>query len=707
MKVKSSSKVLGKIFLFIVPLLILWGFVLYSPQETLKLPADINFKESVSDTVKFLQPKPEHYKEALLISAILKQYHYKKTPLNDSLSSLMFDNYLSTLDNNRHYFLKSDIEVLEEYRFQLDDDLAEGNLGIPFTIFEIFRRRFNERNEYVVASLDKDTPLDFSIDEYLDIDRENADWPADGEALDELWRKNVKNQALNHKLRGSEWPEIVEKLNTRYEQYQKTIDRYKSEDVFQLFMNSFLNAYDPHTSYFSPKSAEDFKIDMSRSLEGIGARLGEDGDYVVVRDIIAGGPVFKDKQIKLNDRIVGVAQDTDTAFVDLIGWRVEDAVTLIRGPKGSIVRLQILAAEAAEGSTPTIVALERDKIKLEDQSAQKEILNFHDGNRDLKLGVIKLPAFYMDFEAAQKGDPDFKSTSRDVKLLLEELKAEQVDGVMIDLRFNGGGSLEEAIQLTGLFIEKGPVVQVKRSNGDLDIGTDDDQEITYNGPLAVLVNRFSASASEIFAGAIQDYKRGAIIGEQTYGKGTVQQVIGLDNFLRNESVKLGQLKLTLAKYYRITGSSTQHLGVTPDVNLPSAFDASEYGESSQPSALPWDQINGTEFIATNMLDKKMVASLNSSFRNRLKNDPILKDLSSSIDLLKEKQQVNKVSLNEAMRKKELEEAEKRRNAETTAPKGGIKLSKDGINDKNSPEILKDPYLREGATILSELISSGS
>jgi len=651
-----------------------------------------------------LVPLEKHKSEALVVTSLLSQHHYRKTSLNDSLSSVIFDDYLESLDYNKAYFLKSDIAYFEKYRNRLDDDLKEGNLDVPFQIFRIYRERLYERVDRILAELEKE--MDFTIDEYYEVDRDGAEWATTREELDDHWNKILKSQAISLKLGGKEWEKIQETLTKRYERYEKIIRQYKSDDVFQMFMNSFSERFDPHTNYFSPKASEDFKINMSLSLEGIGARLNNPNDYITIVSIVPGGPAFKSKQLFDNDRIIGVAQEGDEEFTDVFGWRTEDAVGLIRGPKGTVVRLQILPHDAPIASEPKVVELVRDKIKLEEQTAKKQIIPISRNNATYRLGVVKVQSFYIDFEAASKGDPNYNSTTRDVKKLLKELKDEGVDGIMIDLRYNGGGSLQEATELTGLFIPQGPVVQVKNSNGRIDVQNDDDRSVAYDGPLAVMVNRFSASASEIFSGAIQDYNRGIVIGETTYGKGSVQQLVNLDQFLPREEEKLGQLKLTLAKYYRITGSSTQNVGVVPDIEFPGFIDLEEYGERSLPSALPWDQIRSTQYISSNYVSQEMVENLNVLFKDRLATDQELKDYIKEGKEIQELRSRDRISLNYEQRKVELDELNEKRKEddETTDLSESIEQSEVVAEEVETTDdvLKKDLLLKEGLYLLAEL-----
>jgi carboxyl-terminal processing protease len=554
---------------------------------------------------------------------------------------------------------------------------------------------------YVSELIDK--PFDFTVDETYNTDREKALWPKNTAEANELWRKMIKSQALSLKLSGKKPEEISKTLKERYENQQKALSKFTSEDVFSEYINAFSSAVDPHTTYFSPAASDNFKIDMSLSLEGIGASLRTDNDYTKVAEIIAGGPAFKTKLLRKDDRIVAVAQGTDGKMVDVVGWRIDEVVKLIRGPKGTTVRLQIIPAGADEAGLPKEITLVRDKIKLEEAAAKKEIVPITQNGKTMRMGVITIPTFYMDYEDAQKGNKNYNSTSRDVRRMIKELNAEKIDGLIIDLRNNGGGSLSEAIELSGLFIPDGPVVQVRDASGKVDVMKDPDPSQVYTGPLAVLINRFSASASEIFAGAIQDYKRGVVIGEQTYGKGTVQNMVGLDRFMRNEGEKLGDLKLTIAKFYRVTGSSTQHKGVSPDIQLPSRFSAEEFGESSQPSALPWDQIKSTSFKPANNVSPALVSKLEANSEKRLKTDPEWKQYQSAIEELKKAQKKSEISLQEAKRKKERDELEQKRKVANKIESSDPEVPDEEGDQKPSDSKAKDLYLNEGAKILADMV----
>ncbi|MCW8823667.1 MAG: carboxy terminal-processing peptidase, partial [Ignavibacteriaceae bacterium] len=616
-------------------------------------PANNNSEQEEStDTLKVIEPQNYFTLENQLITTLLSRYHYTHVNLDDSLSSMLFTKYLENLDNNRVYFYASDIAQLEKERYSFDDYLLAGNIQPFFDIYNLYEERMMERMDYVDTILVNG--FDFTKNDSIEIDRDNSNWANSTQAMDRLWTERIKNDALNLSLSGKTEDEIVSNLKKRYDNYIHALSQYNSEDVFQLAMDSYTTSIDPHTDYFSPVTSENFKIDMSLSLEGIGARLMTEDGYTKVVEIIPGGPAFKSKKLNADDRIIAVAQGVDGEFVDVVGWRITDVVQLIRGPKESTVRLQILRATDGLLAKPVEISLVRDKVKLEEQAAKSKILEINNNGIPYQIGVITIPKFYTDFEGTQNGDADSKSTVTDVKKLLEELKQKNVDGVVIDLRNNGGGALSEAIDVTGLFIDKGPVVQVKDAQGKVEVGADLDPELVYSGPLAVLVNRFSASASEIFAAAIQDYERGVIVGEQTYGKGTVQNLIDLNKVSRNGSNKFGQLKLTIAKYYRINGGSTQRLGVIPDIPFPSYTDPQEFGESSQISALPWDKINPTNYKLFSNLSE-VIPRLLSSSENRRNNDPEFQYLNQDIQDYKKSKNQKYLSLNEEVRKQKKDE----------------------------------------------------
>jgi len=648
-----------------------------------------------------LKPKPVYGKEAKVVSFILDNNHYRKISLNDSLSAVILQSYIESLDNNKTYFTAADIAEFEKYKYKIDDLTKSENVSPAYDIYNVFKDRFDARMKYVLNNLVNET-FDYTKDEYYETDRSKESWPVDQAELNEIWRKIIKNQALSLKLTGKKQEEITKTLKERYERLVKTYTRdVNAEDIFSMYMNAITESYDPHTNYMSPSMAERFKQSISLSLEGIGARLQTENDYTKVVEILPGGPAEKSKLINVNDRIVSVGQGEDGEMVDVIGWRIDDVVKLIKGPKGTKVRLGILPAETGVGGPIKEFVLVRDKIKLEELQAKKQMIRYQKDGKTMNLGVITLPSFYMDFEAYQKGDPNYNSTTRDVQRLVKELEREGMDGLVLDLRNNGGGSLAEAIDLTGIFIKNGPVVQVKNSANKVEVGADDDPTIVYNGPLVVLTNRFSASASEIFAGAIQDYNRGVVVGESTYGKGTVQTVIDLGKFINDPENEVGQLKLTFQKFYRVTGSSTQHKGVMPDIKLPTALDSDQFGESSQPSALPWDEIRGTSYQKMPEINTRLLTQLNNSYNNRLKTDANLSRFVDSTAVARKNMKDTRISLNEAVRKKEMEDAQKRV-GETRLDTKIVGKEQPFSGDLNE---LHDEYLREGLFVLRDLITS--
>ncbi|WP_020406394.1 carboxy terminal-processing peptidase [Hahella ganghwensis] len=598
-----------------------------------------------------LQPTPEQEKASRDIARQLQYAHYRSLKIDGTVSSIVLDNYLKYLDPQRVYFTKADIDEFEQYRYRLDGAIKTGQLAPAFNIYNRFQQRIAERLTYVIQTLDTGLDkLDFSKNETLLINREKAHWAANLDELDTIWRKRIKNSVLNQRLSGKSNEEITTSLKKRYASQLNRIRQARSEDVFQSYMNVVTNVYDPHTQYFSPRNSENFNINMSLSLEGIGAVLQSDNEYTKVVRLVPAGPADKHGILQPADRIVGVGQGSGGDIVDVIGWRLEEVVDLIRGPKKTVVRLEVIPAQAANDNETRVINIVRDRVDLEDQSAQKKVLKINRGGQEYTIGIIDIPTFYADFRAMQAGDPNYRSTTRDVYRLLYELKKESIDGLVIDLRNNGGGALQEAIQLTGLFIQEGPTVQVRTADNRVRVYDDPDDSIAYSGPMAVLVNRMSASASEIFAAAIQDYGRGIIIGDQTFGKGTVQSVRGLSH---------GQLKITEAKFYRVSGGSTQHKGVIPDILLPSAIDKEEIGEDALPEALPWDQIDPVAHRNYGDL-ATLVNGLNEDHLKRMKDNAEYQALLKEIEFLKTSRDQKEISLNIETRKKELAEI---RNAE--------------------------------------------
>lgn len=536
--------------------------------------------QDTSVHLKKLAPEPQYAISEQLLGELLTKYHFQKAAINDAFSENVYQKYLKLLDNQRLYFLKSDIDGFNQYAYLMDDALLAGRCEDGFEMYNKYLNRLWQRLDYVDLVL-KDT-FDYTKDEYYAFERENSPWFQDVEEQNRYWYQRLKYEGLSLKLSGKNGKEIQSTLQKRYQNFRKQISKAKNEDAFSLYMNAFTGCVDPHTDYFSPRGAEDFKVNMSQSLEGIGATLTTEGDYTKVRELVKGGPADRSKKVKAGDRITAVGQGNEGELVDVIGWRIDDVVSLIRGKKDSYVRLQIIAADAAPGEPQKIITIQRDKIKLEEQRAKGEIKIYKNGKKNYRIGYIDLPIFY-------------QGTTADIDSILKKFKSEKVTSIVMDLRGNTGGSLQEAIWLTGLFIKQGPVVQVKQAMGFIEVDSDQDPSVSWAGPLAVLVNRGSASASEIFAAAIQDYGRGVIVGDRTFGKGTVQNFYDLNAMGVSSDQKLGQVKMTMAKFYRINGGSTQHRGVIPDIIFPTIYDTSEFGESADPYALKYDEVPSSNF----------------------------------------------------------------------------------------------------------------
>ena len=601
----------------------------------------------------------------------LTNYHYRDVELNDELSERIFHSYLDMLDPNRSYFLAGDIEHLNQYRHGLDDAIRSHNVEPAESIFRLYEERLRERIAFTDELLANG--FDFDIDESYRYDRSEADWAASEAELDDIWRKRVKNEWLRLKLTDKDPEGIRETLAERYANLADRVEELEDEDVFQYFMNAYAQSIEPHTNYFSPRTSENFEISMSLSLEGIGALLQRDSEYTSVARIVPGGPADLDGTLQPGDRIVGVGQGAtepgeEEKVVDVIGWRLDDVVDLIRGPKDSKVILRVLPEDAGLEALPADLTLVRDEVKLEEQAATSEIIEIPSPtgieSEATRVGVIDLPAFYIDFAGRAANRADYRSSTRDVAALIEELKAEGVDALVVDLRNNGGGSLLEATTLTGLFIDRGPVVQVQDSRGRVSLESDTDAGMAWSGPLAVMVNRYSASASEIFAAAIQDYGRGVVIGEPTFGKGTVQNLVDLGQMSRGEQ-KLGQLKMTMAQFFRVNGGSTQHQGVIPDIRFPSAGNAEEFGESALDFALPWTEIDAASFEASQDLEP-WVGTLEQRHRQRVQTDQEFAFQLEDIEEYNSNTARTEVSLLESRRRAEMEEKDEKRKARAIA-----------------------------------------
>jgi len=596
-----------------------------------------------------LKPIAAQGQAALWASKLLARYHYKAMPLDDAMSEKIFERYFKTLDGEKLYFIQSDVDQFDAARTKFDDAINNENLTLPFAIYSLYQQRFGERMAYARELIKG--KFDFSGDETLQLDREKATFPKSNEEARELWRKRVKNDWLRLRLAGKDDKAIRDTLDKRYDNYQVRMRKLNNEDVFQMFMNAYAMSIEPHTNYLGPRSAENFDIAMRLSLEGIGAVLQSRDEYTVIREVVPGSPAGLSGKIKVGDRIVGVAQGESPAFTEVLGWRIDDVVQLVRGAKDSVVRLDILPADAGTDGKHVTVALVRKKISMEEQAAKKTILEVREGGVKRRIGVISLPTFYQDFEARRKGDKDFKSATRDVARILGELKRDKVDNVLIDLRNNGGGSLVEAVELTGLFIDKGPVVQQRSAEGKIEVESDNNAGLAWDGPVGVLINRGSASASEIFAAAIQDYGRGLIIGEPSFGKGTVQTLVNLDRFAQNDKVHYGELKMTIAQFFRINGGTTQLRGVIPDIKLPVTSDSESFGESSYDNALPWVSIKAASYVPLGDL-KELFAPLQKRHDVRIAKDKDFQYLQEDIAEMRKLRKENAISLNEVVRRKE-------------------------------------------------------
>ena len=651
-----------------------------------------------SDTL--LSPKAKHREQSKLIYQLLSKYHYKKIDVDDSLSVRILEKYIESLDPNREYFYKSDIDYFNQYKMQMDDYIISGYLEPAYEIFTVYHQRVKDRILFVFSMLEQEP--DFSVKEFLYFDRKKLDWLDDLNQMDNYWRKKIKNAILNLKILGKEWESNKEVLNKRYRRYQKTINQFNSEDVFEIFINSYSELYDPHTNYFSPINADRFEITMSKTFEGIGARLQQDVEYTTIYQIMPGGPAYRNKELEKGDRIIGVAQGDDGDFEDIIGWRLDDVVNKIKGPKESVVRLLVLKKESQIDDYPDTVRLIRDRVDVVDEDATFDVVPFDTKDKLFNIGIIKIPSFYVNFEEAQKGFQNYKSVTRDVKKCIDSLINYSVDGIIIDLRNNGGGSLQEAIDLTGLFIETGPVVQIKSSSGRIEIEKDFDKRIHYNGPLLVLNNSFTASSSEIFSGALKDYNRGLIVGESTFGKGTVQNLLDLDRFFPKSDLKFGQLKITLAKYYRINGGSTQKIGVKPHVLFPNIYDRDIYTENSRKNALEWDKIRDISFDNKDYISQPLVNHLNSQFLQESKSDSSLINYLSYVIKTEENRKKNKISLNYETRLHEKKSNDSKSNSLETS----IKISEifPIEEEKLLDKIKSDLYLRESVKLFVEMIT---
>lgn len=661
------------------------------------------------------RPSADQHQTARVMQGLLSasRHAYRPKPLDDALSEQIFDRYLEALDPQRLFFTTADIEALRPLRGRLDDAIRDADLQPVFDLYLLYMQRVEQRIAAARARLER--PFDFDTDKVWYFDREDAPWAADAAALDALWEKSIKNDWLRLRLAGREDPEIRRTLDRRYAQIVTRVAQLKPEDAFETFMNAYAGSIDPHTSYLSPRSAENFNLALRLSLEGIGAVLQNQEDFVVIRTLVPGGPAARSGQLGLGDRIVAVGQE-DGAMVDVVGWRIDDVVQRIRGPKGSTVRLDVIPAALGPDGAQRRVEIVRDRVRLEEQAARRQVVEA-DGRR---IGLIRLPTFYLDFEAKRRGDPDARSATRDVARLLGELEAEGVDGVVIDLRGNGGGSLTEAIELTGLFIDSGPVVQVREAGGRVSVEADEDPGVAWNGPLAVLIDRSSASASEIFAAAIQDYGRGLVLGETSFGKGTVQNLESLDRVLGSREPRFGHVKLTIAQFYRIEGDTTQFNGVVPDLVFPVTLDATLFGESTFDNALPATRIEPVRHVDYGDF-APLLLPLAQRHQTRLTADRELYWWAQDVAEFRADRARGSLSLNEARRRAERAEDEARRQArqlervQLGLVDGLPDRADDGLQsderdvaqqvaDEQALEQHVDPLLQESARVLADAIT---
>jgi carboxyl-terminal processing protease len=658
---------------------------------------------AATDTIADLAIGEKHAEISQNVTRIIEELHYSRPRIDNSFSSAILDRYLDTLDGNRLYFLNSDISSFGRYRYELDERARSGELQPVFEIFNLFRDRTQQRIDYAITLLNEEP--DFTLDEDFRFDRSEIPWPNSDDEMHEVWRKRVKNDGLSLILTGKTWEETAEILRERYERVLKRVAQLTADDVFETFMNAMAHTMDPHSSYLSPRNSEEYRIQMSLSYDGIGASLQLEDDYVTVINVIPGGPAQLDGQLKPGDRITAVGQGVSGELEDVIGWRLDDVVQLIRGPGGTIVRLQVLAAGAAPGTPEQIIPLVRDKVKLEEQAAKSSLIEVPRDDRTYRIGVIRVPSFYQDYAARSRGEEDYTSTTRDVARLISEFEADGgIDGLVMDLRQNGGGHLSEATELSGLFLERGPVVQLRETRGNTQVLDDPSPGAEYTGPLAVLVDRYSASASEIFAAAIQDYKRGIVIGQRTFGKGSVQNLFNLDRFMRAPGY--GQLTLTIGKYYRVTGGSTQHRGVEPDIELPSLVDTETVGESTRDTALPWDQIEPTGFRPDPSLDEE-IPLLEARYLQRAVNDPdfnFLVDDIEAVDALRDRETV---SLNLAARQTERETLQQSQLTRENNRRAALGLeplaSTEELETSEPPDIL----LEQATGVVADMASLGA
>lgn len=637
-------------------------------------------KLKASDLVT-LQPSEVNMFATKRATTRLTQSHYRKFQLDDEFSEKIFDRYLKALDFNRTTFLQSDIdEMRAKYGKKIDEELNAGTLDIAFNMYDLMMKRRYERYRYALSLLDKEPNL--SGDDQIEIDREKAAWPKTEADAEKLWEARVKNDIISLKLKDKKWPEIKDKLVKRYNLAIRRLTQTKADDVLQTYLNAFAREIDPHTSYLAPRTAKSFNESMNLSLEGIGATLQAEDDETSIKSLVPGAPAERSKKLKAGDKIVGVGQEKGE-IEDVIGWRLEDIVDKIKGKKGSKVRLEV---EPAKGGKSRIVTLVRDKIRIEDQAAKLTVEKV-DG---VTVAIIKIPSFYLGL-------------TNDVKKLLVEMQTKGASALIVDLRENGGGALTEAVGLSGLFISDGPVVQVRDAYQRIRVHEDPDNAQQYTGPLLVMINRFSASASEIFAAAIQDYNRGIIIGQNTYGKGTVQQSRSLNFVYDLDQTPLGLIQYTIQKFYRINGGSTQLKGVAPDITFPNVIDMKEYGEEKEDNALPWDKIPSVNYSEVTKA-RDSVAELTKKHRDRMAKDPEFIALNEDLKVRDERRDRKFLSLNYEKRKAENDKDDDKRLKDLNArfKREGKKPLKD-INDLPKDYEAPDFFLKEAEAMAVDVV----
>jgi len=650
----------------------------------------ITLSNDLSDHVpSLLKNNPEHSHLLRLVAAISEQGHFSKKKISNESSHLILKNYLNTLDSQKIYFTQSDINYFQRYRYKIDDALKNGNLEPIFDIFRIYRLRVQQRIEYSIKIINSTNS--FLVDDEYDFSRENVKWQKDVSILDTSWEKKSKNDLLSILLAGQEINTAKKTLNKRYQKFLSRINNYDSNDVIDIFLNSYVHFLDPHSNYLNPNRAEEYEIQTTLSYQGIGARLELSDDYVQIESIIPGSPAFKNGELKPLDKIIGVLDNESNDLIDVIGWELDEVVKLIRGPKNTDVTLQILPTGSNPDGNPYLLTLERDEVELEQQAASSYIETINNAQGTYSIGIIKVPSFYQDFTARRRGDKDYRSTTLDVKKIVENLVDIGIDALTIDLRGNSGGLLDEAASLTGLFINDGPLVQLKSTNEKIDVIEDPIPGSIYDGPMVVLIDRFSASASEIFAGAIQDYRRGIIIGQKTYGKGSVQSLYPLDRYSRFTSKKgFGQLTLTIAKYYRVTGAGTQNKGVIPDIVLPSFIDERLIGEETKINSLPWDKIPSLEFNTNNSL-KEPIHFIENNFKSRSENNLPFDYLKEDIKRSFEQRENSIVSLNIETRTASREQILKDNKGRRSSRLKALGFEEDSFDDFRNQTILNEIY----------------